>query len=148
MTNAARTTTTTTATTTTATATATTFCLSEAEILRRKTRLTGSEDLRNVIQALRYAEAALNFNEEIDAANEIADELESALGLTTTHDHLGGSRVAAQTLSLLHAEAAVSSLKVQCRDGKQRPVGIIVRWFADVHCRIAATILEAELAEE
>jgi hypothetical protein len=121
--------------------------LPESVIIDRKGRKVGSDDLQSAALVAKWAEEAGLRGPQVQAAAGIAIALDAAVELSLQGAHRDAGKKAASCAYVLKRNAKVGTLKVQCRDGRQRKLAQVVEWYATVHFRIADEI-EAKQAEE
>jgi hypothetical protein len=123
-----------------------------AKDIRSKCRFVGKEDLGTASNLLRYAQDAGFRGTTVDVASTIALSLDLAVLLAAENKHEDAAKKAASALGVLRTQRhtakiqnarVLGDIKFVCRDGKERTIGAILRWYSECHFKIAAQITEA-----
>ncbi len=115
-----------------------------SEVIRRKSRMIGSDDLQTAANLCRWAEQAGFRGPVLQAAEGLAKAFDSILELSTRSQHYEAAKKAKSVEYVLKRNERVAGILVDCRDGRKRKLKDVVSWFADRHFRIAQDIMEAE----
>jgi len=118
--------------------------LPESEVIRRKSRMIGSDDLQTAANVGRWAEQAGLKRPTLAAAEGLAKAFDSILALSQSSQHYEAAKKAKSVEYVLKRNERVAGLLIDCRDGRKRKLAQVVSWFADRHFRIANDIAEAE----
>lgn len=118
-----------------------------SEVIRRKSRMIGSDDLQTAANICRWAEQGGLRGPALQVAESLATAFDSTLELSTRSQHREAAKKASSVLYVLKRNEKVANLLVDCRDGRKRKLKDVVSWFADRHFRIADDI-EAALDAE
>jgi len=121
--------------------------LSESEVLKRKSRMVGSDDMTNAANCLKYAEHEGLHGPALQVAHAAAVGLQTAVQYSTRNRHRDAAASAGASLYSIRRNERVAKMKVQCRDGQHRTVQKVLEWYTGVHGRIAGEI-EAALDKE
>lgn len=116
--------------------------MKESEILRRRGRMVGSDDLLTSADICRYGVGLRGY--EIELAKDFSEELEDIIEFSTANRHMLASREARRLGYILKEHDGIANLNIFCRDGKRRKLIDVVFWFAGCHKRIALDIKDAE----
>jgi hypothetical protein len=125
----------------------------QSEVLDRKARKVGSDDMQSAALVCKWAENAGLRGPNLAVAASIAKAFEAAVALSLDGQHRDAAKKAASAQYVLKRNEHVAKLKLQCRDGRERKIGQIAEWYASVHFRVADEIdaaleAEAKAAEE
>jgi len=118
-----------------------------SEVLRRKSRLIGSDDLNTAVNICRWAENEGIRGPLLQTAAILANAFESTLRLSAQSKHYEAAKKAKSVEYVLKHNPRLAKLNIPCRDGKRRTLDLVVEWFADRHFRIASDIEEAQANE-
>lgn len=118
-----------------------------SEVIRRKSRMIGTDDLQTAANICRWAENEGLRGPALQAAEALAKAFDSILVLSQTSQHFEAAKKAKSVEYVLKRNERIQNLSVDCRDGKKRKLAQVVSWFADRHFRIAQDIAEAQEAE-
>ncbi len=118
-----------------------------SEVIRRKSRMIGTDDLQTAANICRWAEQGGLRGPALQVAESLATAFDSTLHLSTRSQHREAAKKASSILYVLKRNEKVQNLTVDCRDGRKRKLKDVVAWFADRHFRIADDI-EAALDAE
>lgn len=119
----------------------------ESEVIRRKSRMIGSDDLNTAANVCRWAEQAGFKGTDLTVAEGLAKAFEAILALSQTSQHYEAAKKAKSVEYVLKRNDKVSKMTIDCRDGRKRKLAQVVSWFADRHFRIANDIAEAQETE-
>lgn len=124
--------------------------LKASEIIDRKGRRVGSDDLMGAANVCKFAEHGGLHRNLVQVACSVGIGLEAAVQLALRGEHREAGKKAQNVLYVLNKEinAAIGNLKVDCRDSKIRKVIDMTKWFVGVHLRIADEIEEARAEED
>jgi hypothetical protein len=135
--------------------------LLEWQVIDRKARKVGSDDMTSAANVLKYGkEAGLRTSRagevsEVELAATLAQGIQSALSMSLAGDYEGSMQKAYFCLHTAKENPRVGGLKVDCRDGKERRVIDVLGWFANNRQKVVEdiafakeeqAILDAELA--
>ena len=118
-----------------------------SEVIRRKSRMIGSDDLRLAAGLCRWAEQAGLRGPALKVAEGLATALESCVELSTHDRHFEAAKKAASVMYVLNRNDRVAGILVDCRDGRKRRLSAVVQWYSDRNFAIAADLAAAEQAE-
>lgn len=118
-----------------------------SEVLRRKSRMIGSDDLGTAANICKWAENEGIRGPMLQVAASLAKAFEATLILSAQNNHYEAAKKAKSTEYVLDHNPRLAKLNIPCRDGKRRTLDKVVGWFADRHFRIAQDIEEAEANE-
>lgn len=118
--------------------------LLESEVIRRKSRMIGSDDLQTAANVCRWAEHSGLKGPTLAAAEGLAKAFDSILALSQTSQHFEAAKKAKSVEYVLKRNERVAGVLIDCRDGRKRKLAQVVSWFADRHFRIATDIAEAQ----
>lgn len=121
----------------------------QSVIIDRKGRRVGSDDMTAAANLCKWAEHSGLHGASLTAASGVAKGLEAAVQLSLEGEHRDAAKKALSVNYVLRRGPGerVGRLKVDCRDGRQRPLSRVVEWFAAIHFRIADEIEAARDAE-
>jgi hypothetical protein len=118
-----------------------------SEVIRRKSRMIGSDDLQSAMNLCKWAEQAGFRGPNLVVAESLAPAFEGILELSTRSKHYEAAKKAKSVEYVLKRNDRVQGILVDCRDGRKRKLIQVVSWFADRQFRIAQDIMEAEESE-
>jgi hypothetical protein len=118
-----------------------------SEVIRRKSRMIGSDDLGTAANLCKWAEQAGFRGPNLVVAESLAPAFEGILELSTRSKHWEAAKKTASVLYVLKRNERVANILVQCRDGRTRKLSEVVSWFMSTHFKIAQDILEAKEGE-
>ena len=118
-----------------------------SEVIRRKSRMIGSDDLQTAANLCRWAEQAGFHGPQLQVAEGLAKAFDAVLELSTRSQHYEAAKKAKSIEYVLKRSERVAGMSVDCRDGRKRKLAQVVSWFADRHFRIAQDIADALDAE-
>jgi len=122
--------------------------LPESEVLRRKGRRVGSDDIGAAALAAKYAAEAGIRKEDADVGTLVATALKEAQLMALHDNHRDAAKKVKSCIALVKHRKALGSLKVTCRDKSSRKLIQVLNFFSRVHFNIASDILAALEAEE
>lgn len=122
--------------------------LKESEILRRKGRRVGSDDIGSAAMAAKYGTEAGLRKVQADIGTQVAVALEEAQAMALQDNHRDAAKKVKSCIALVRHHRDLSSLKIVCRDRQERKLIGVLNFFARVHFNIASDILAAQEAEE
>jgi hypothetical protein len=130
---------------------------SPSQIIDLKGRKVGTEDLKTAMDRLKWAGKTEGFRDgSLKIAAGVAMGLEAAIGLSESGEHAAAGKKAMSCLHVLQKDRingrngnyhCLGALDIECRDGVRREVGQTVKWFGEIHFRIAEQVSEAQAAE-
>jgi uncharacterized protein (DUF1684 family) len=118
-----------------------------SEVIRRKSRMIGSDDLSTAANVCKWAENEGIRGPMLQMAASLAKAFEDTLLLSAQSKHYEAAKKAKSTEYVLKHNSRLARLSIPCRDGKRRTLDKVVGWFADRHFRIAQDIEEAQASE-
>jgi hypothetical protein len=118
-----------------------------SEIVRRKSRMIGSDDLQIAANMCRWASQSGIRGSALIAAEGLVKAFDSILALSKSSNHYEAAKKCKSLEYILKRNESLGRLNIPCRDGKSRKLIDVVSWFADRHFRIANDIAEAEETE-
>lgn len=121
--------------------------ISAVEILRRKSKMIGSDDIRTALNICKWsAEGGLKGSALI-TAEALAQTFEEVLLLSTRNNHYEAGKKSKSIQYILQRNSTVANLIIPCRDGKNRHLIEVLSWFSGLQFKIAKDIEEAEQLE-
>jgi hypothetical protein len=130
--------------------------LSESQIINLKGRKVGTEDLTTAIARLKWAKTEGFRPTSLMIADGIVRGLEVAVVLAESGDHVGAGKKAMSCLHVLQKDRTngrngnyhcLGNMEIECRDGNRREIGNTIKWFGEIHFRIAEQVEFAATAE-
>lgn len=118
-----------------------------SEVLRRKSRMIGSDDLTMAVNICKWAENEGIHGQLLQVAQSLAEAFEETLRLSLRNKHYEAAKKAKATEYVLKRNPRLAKLNIPCRDGRRRTLDQVVGWFADRHFRIADDIVNAQESE-
>lgn len=119
-----------------------------SEILSRKGRLIGSDDLQAVADFCRFGEEGGLEGRDLTVAKGLVLTCEKAIKLAAEGQHSEASKVAFSADYVLSRNNRVAFSKVECRDGNVRPIIGILSHYAKTQKRIGAEVEAAKQSEQ
>jgi hypothetical protein len=121
--------------------------LTQSEMLSRKGRLIGSDDLQAVITACRYGQESGLTGTDLLVASGVALSCEKAIKLAAEGKHLEAAKAAGSALYVLKRANRVAHTRVECRDKNVRPIIGVVTHYTKTQSRIGDEVEAARKSE-
>lgn len=114
--------------------------MNKSDIIRRKAKLIGSDDITAVINICKWAEQSGFYGMSLAIASSVSKALEMALEFSTHNQHFEAFKKSDSIKRFLKRSETVSNILVLCRDGKKRKLINVVDWFANLQFNISEDI--------
>jgi hypothetical protein len=130
-----------------------------SQIIARKGRLVGSEDMEAAAKKLQWVENETNEHgahlfrgKTLDVAAQLSRALLEAVNLSFADKHEEAAKKAGNCLYVLGKDKQnaikfnrryLGGLSIDCRDGQRRKLGDMLEWYMSTHFRIAEQIAAA-----